>query len=244
VGDGGPIAYGVAVTERTANPQRGAAPKRAGSSIQVDKTKAAKRAAAKAARARAVAAEKRRRVLSITGAAVVVLALIVGITLWVRSGDSSDPGSSTGSTASGAATQDAGAQDSAFPPLPADADPALRTKPAATAGTGTVSKLVVTPLIEGKGAAAQAGQNVTVNYVGVTYADGKEFDASWKRSQPFDFQLGTGSVIKGWDEGLVGVKVGSRVQLDIPASMAYGDNPGGGRPAGALRFVVDLLAVQ
>jgi peptidylprolyl isomerase len=243
VGEGGPIAYGVAVTERTVNPQRGAATKRA-SSIQVDKTKAAKRAAAKAARAKAVAAQKRRRVLSIVGAAVGVLVLIVGVTLWVRSGDSSTPDTSTGSTASGAASQDAAAPDAAFPPLPAGADPALRTKPAATAGTGTVSKLVVTTLVEGKGAAAQAGQNVTVNYVGVTFADGKEFDSSWKRSQPFDFQLGTGSVIKGWDEGLVGVKVGSRVQLDIPASMAYGDNPGNGAPAGTLRFVVDLLSAK
>jgi peptidylprolyl isomerase len=214
--------------------------KRPSPSIQVDKSKAAKRAAAKAAKARAVAAQKRRRVLNIVGAAVGVLALIVGIALYVRSGDddASTPTASTGtSTGTSAAPQDA-----AFPPLPDGADPALRTKPATTAGSGTVSKLVVTTLVEGKGAATQAGQKLVVNYVGVTYADGKEFDSSWKRSQPLDFKVGTGSVIKGWDEGLVGVKVGSRVQLDIPAAMAYGDNPDGGRPAGALRFVVDVLA--
>jgi peptidylprolyl isomerase len=232
------VAYGVAVTDRVANPQRGAASKRPSPSIQVDRSKAAKRAAAKAAKARAIAAQKRRRVLNIVGAVVGVLALIAGITLYVRSGDddASTPAASTG-TSTSAAPQDAG-----FPPLPAGADPALRTKPATTAGSGTVSKLVVTTLVEGKGAATQAGQTISVNYVGVTYADGKEFDSSWKRSQPLDFQVGTGSVIKGWDEGLVGVKVGSRVQLDIPAAMAYGDNPEGGRPAGALRFVVDVLS--
>ncbi|MDG6103728.1 FKBP-type peptidyl-prolyl cis-trans isomerase [Dactylosporangium aurantiacum] len=242
------------MTDRVTNPQPGTGSKRP-STIQVDKSKAAKRAAAKAAKARAVAAEKRRRMLSIVGAAAAVLVLIVGITLWVRSGDSSPrDNTSTGSTTSGAATQGTDAQTApaqgdtappaAFPPVPAGADPALSTKPAAKAGTGTVSKLVVTTLIEGKGAPAQAGQNITVNYVGVTYADGKEFDSSWKRSQPLDFQLGTGMVIKGWDEGLVGVKVGSRVQLDIPASMAYGDNPGNGAPGGTLRFVVDLLAAK
>ncbi|MEV4510922.1 FKBP-type peptidyl-prolyl cis-trans isomerase [Dactylosporangium sp. NPDC049525] len=229
------------MTDRVANPQRGAASKRPSSSIQVDKSKAAKRAAAKAAKARAVAAQKRRRALSIVGAAVVVLALIVGVTLWIRSGDPSTPAASTSSAASDAAS-DAASQNAAFPPLPAGADPALGTKPVTTAGTGTVSKLVVTTLIEGKGAATQKGQNLSVNYVGVTYADGKEFDSSWKSSQPLEFQVGMGSVIPGWDEGLVGVKVGSRVQLDIPAAMAYGDNPDGGRPAGALRFVVDVLA--
>lgn len=230
----------VAVTDRVANPQRGAASKRP-SSIQVDKSKAAKRAAAKAARARAVAAQKRRRVLSIAGAAAAVLVLIVGVTLWARSGDPSSPASTASSSASGAA-QTGATQNAAFPPLPAGADPALGTKPAATAGTGTVSKLVVTTLIEGKGAATQKGQNITVNYVGVTYADGKEFDSSWKRSQPLDFQLGTGGVIQGWDQGLLGVKVGSRVQLDIPASLAYGDSPANGAPAGTLRFIVDVLA--
>ena len=65
---------------------------------------------------------------------------------------------------------------------------------------------------------------------------------SWKRGQTFDTQIGTGQVIPGWDQGLVGVKVGSRVQLDIPADLAYGETPEGGAPAGDLRFVVDILA--
>jgi peptidylprolyl isomerase len=78
----------------------------------------------------------------------------------------------------------------------------------------------------------------------VKYASGEEFDSSWKRSQAFDFQLG-GQVIQGWNQGLVGVKVGSRVQLDIPGSLAYGDkDDGSGSPFGPLRFVVDVLAAK
>jgi len=113
-----------------------------------------------------------------------------------------------------------------------------------TAGTGTVTELQTTTLIQGKGAPVQSGQTVTVNYVGVTYADGKEFDSSWSRSEAFSFPIGAGQVIKGWDEGLIGVKVGSRVQLDIPADMAYGEHPSGGQPPGALRFVVDVLSAS
>jgi peptidylprolyl isomerase len=120
----------------------------------------------------------------------------------------------------------------------------LSKQPAVTGGTGAVTKLKTTTLIPGTGAAVQSGQTIDVNYVGVTYAGGKEFDASWRRSQAFSFQVGAGNVIKGWDQGLIGVKVGSRVQLDIPADLAYGDNPGGGRPGGALRFVVDVLAAS
>jgi peptidylprolyl isomerase len=212
-------------------------------------SKAEKRAAAKVARAKAAAAAQRRRMLSIVGAALAVIVVIGGIVwLQVRSDDSStaSQGASAPATTGEATTAPTAAAPTTpaakFPPVPEGADPALSTKPVAKAGTGTVSKLQVTTLIEGKGAATKAGQNITVNYVGVTYADGKEFDASWNSQQPFSFALGNGQVIKGWDQGLVGVKVGSRVQLDIPASLAYGDSPSGGQPAGALRFVVDVLS--
>ena len=94
------------------------------------------------------------------------------------------------------------------------------------------------------GPGAQSGQTVTVNYVGVKYQSGEEFDASWDRGQPFPVQLGTGSVIEGWDKGLIGAKQGSRLQIDIPSALAYGDNPPEGYPAGPLRFVVDVLSVQ
>jgi peptidylprolyl isomerase len=159
------------------------------------------------------------------------------------SSSSSTPTGACASTeASADASPTAAASSAAFPPVPAGADPALSKKPAVTAGSGAVTKLKTTTLIEGAGAAVQAGQTINVNYVGVTYADGKEFDSSWSRSEPFSFQVGAGNVIKGWDQGLIGVKVGSRVQLDIPADLAYGTKPTGGQPAGTLRFVVDVLS--
>jgi peptidylprolyl isomerase len=109
--------------------------------------------------------------------------------------------------------------------------------------SGTVTTLGVQTLITGTGAAVASGQKVTVNYVGVAFNTGEEFDSSWKAGgAPFPFTLGQGGVIPGWDQGLVGVTVGSRVQLDIPADLAYGETPQAGYPAGALRFVVDVLS--
>ena len=186
--------------------------------------------------------QKRRQALTVGGAAAVVLALVVGLIVWV-SQSSSPPSAATASAAAGPSPS-AAESSAAFPPVPAGADPALSKKPAVTAGTGTVSKLKTTTLIQGTGAAVQSGQTINVNYVGGTYADGKEFDSSWSRSEAFSFQAGVGNVIKGWNQGLVGVKVGSRVRLDIPADLAYGNKPSGGRPAGALRFVVDVLSAS
>ena len=220
------------------------------------KTKAEKRAEAKVAKARARARQKRRQMLTVGGSAAIVLVLLVGLIAWIGHSSPSSPagasaastgpaaGSSPTATSTDTGSSPAGTPSAAFPPVPAGADPALRKKPAVAAGTGTVSKLKVTTLIQGKGAATQAGQTLTVNYVGATYADGKQFDSSWSRSQAFSFPLGAGNVIKGWDQGLLGVKVGSRVQLDIPADLAYGDHPSGGQPAGVLRFVVDVLAAS
>ena len=120
---------------------------------------------------------------------------------------------------------------------------ALKTKPVVTAGEGTLTELTVKTLVEGGGAPVTAGQTLSVNYVGVSYKTGEEFDSSWSRSQPFDVVIGQGQVIEGWDKGLIGVKVGSRVQLDIPAAMAYGDEAStSGAPTGPLRFVVDVIS--
>jgi peptidylprolyl isomerase len=102
---------------------------------------------------------------------------------------------------------------------------------------------VTKEIIKGTGPEAKAGQSVTVNYVGVLYHGGKEFDASWKRSEPFTFALGKGQVIKGWDQGVAGMKVGGRRELIIPSELAYGKNGSPPTiPANApLVFVVDLL---
>jgi peptidylprolyl isomerase len=103
---------------------------------------------------------------------------------------------------------------------------------------------VVKDLVKGTGTAAKTGSTVTVNYVGVLYKGGKEFDSSWKRGQPLaPFQLGQGAVIPGWDQGLVGMKVGGRRELIIPPALAYKSASQPGIPANSpLVFVVDLLA--
>jgi peptidylprolyl isomerase len=122
----------------------------------------------------------------------------------------------------------------------------LSTQPNVTPPTGPApTKLVTKELVAGTGPEAKAGQTVTVNYVGVLYHGGKEFDASWKRKEPFSFELGAGKVIKGWDQGVVGMKVGGRRELIIPAELAYGaqGSPPTIPPNAPLVFVVDLLSV-
>jgi peptidylprolyl isomerase len=119
----------------------------------------------------------------------------------------------------------------------------LATKPVVTVPTGPApTKLETKDLIVGTGPEAKTGQNITVNYVGVLYNGGKEFDSSWKRSEPFQFELGKGAVIKGWDQGIPGMKVGGRRELIIPASLAYKAKGTAGIPPNSpLVFVVDLL---
>jgi peptidylprolyl isomerase len=100
-------------------------------------------------------------------------------------------------------------------------------------------------LQEGSGAEAKAGDTVSVHYVGVSYSTGEEFDASWNRGQPLQFQLGAGQVIAGWDQGVQGMKVGGRRRLTIPPHLAYGERGAGGviAPGETLIFVCDLVAV-
>lgn len=106
--------------------------------------------------------------------------------------------------------------------------------------------LEVTVLQEGEGPQAETGDTVIVDYVGVRSEDGVEFDNSYDRFEPFPVVLGTGSVIQGWDQGLVGVRTGERVQLDIPSDLAYADEPPPGdviRENEALTFVIDVRSV-
>ena len=106
-------------------------------------------------------------------------------------------------------------------------------------------ELGIDDLVTGDGDEATRGSKVTVHYVGVAFRSGKEFDASWNRGQPFQFTLGRGHVIPGWDAGVLGMKVGGRRKLTIPSAMAYGARGAGGviKPHEPLVFVVDLLAV-
>lgn len=122
----------------------------------------------------------------------------------------------------------------------------LSKEPKVTPPSGPApAKLETKELIAGTGAEAKAGDTVTVNYVGVLYKGGKEFNASWETKEPFTFVLGKGQVIKGWDQGIPGMKVGGRRELIIPAALAYGAAGSPPKiPANApLVFVVDLLGV-
>ena len=119
----------------------------------------------------------------------------------------------------------------------------LSTKPEISKASGDPpKKLVVMDVVDGKGRAAKAGDNLVVHYVGVLYKTGKQFDASWDGGRPFPFTLGQGAVIAGWDQGLQGMKVGGRRLLIIPPDLAYGPQGQGSiGPDETLVFVVDLL---
>jgi peptidylprolyl isomerase len=128
----------------------------------------------------------------------------------------------------------------------AEAGGAEKTKPKVTVPKGAPpKKLEVRDIEAGTGAEAKAGDEVTVQYVGVNYKTGKEFDASWDRGEPFIFQLGAGMVIPGWDQGVEGMKVGGRRELIIPPELAYGPQgqPPEIGPNETLIFVIDLLEV-
>jgi peptidylprolyl isomerase len=123
----------------------------------------------------------------------------------------------------------------------------LSKKPAISKPTGTPpAQLQMEDVVTGKGPAAKAGDTVQMQYVGVAWSDGKQFDASWDRGQPFTFQLGSGNVIPGWDRGIVGMRQGGRRLLVIPPGLGYGATGAGGtiKPNETLVFVVDLEKIQ
>ena len=107
------------------------------------------------------------------------------------------------------------------------------------------SELVLEDLAVGEGTEAVAGRDVMVHYVGVAWSNGRQFDASWDRGDTFDFRLGAGQVIQGWDQGLAGMKVGGRRRITIPPDLGYGSRGAGGVIKGGetLVFVVDLVNV-
>ena len=110
-------------------------------------------------------------------------------------------------------------------------------------GESPPPELVIEDLVEGDGPEATPGTNVEVHYVGVAWSTRKQFDASWDRDETFRFGLGAGQVIKGWDEGVAGMKVGGRRRITIPPRLGYGAAGAGGVIKGGetLVFVVDLL---
>jgi peptidylprolyl isomerase len=163
-----------------------------------------------------------------------------GVTLAPSSG--ATQASATAATSTTATTPTTPTATTPKPPSP------LSKKPVVVIPKSAPPKsLVVKDIIKGSGPTASSGSTVTVNYVGELYKNGKEFDSSWKTGQPFQpFKLGQGSVIPGWDKGLVGMKVGGRRELIIPPSLAYGakGSPPTIPPNSTLVFVVDLLGAS
>lgn len=146
------------------------------------------------------------------------------------------------STATEPTTAESPARSAESPP-----SMAAQSKPKVEVPKGAPPKqLVVKDLDPGSGDEAKAGDEVTVQYVGVNYESGKQFDASWDRGEPFTFTLGAGEVIQGWDQGVEGMKVGGRRELIIPPSLGYGaaGAPPTIPPNETLVFVIDLLEVN
>ena len=144
-------------------------------------------------------------------------------------GGSSDSSSESSATTAGAAAED------------------TSKKPVVSVPKGAPPKqLESKELVPGDGAEAKSGDEVSVQYVGVNYKNGEEFDSSWSRNEPFTFTLGAGEVIPGWDQGVEGMKVGGRRELIIPPELAYGEAgaPPAIAPNETLVFVIDLLAVN
>jgi peptidylprolyl isomerase len=155
-------------------------------------------------------------------------------------GDDSDDSGGGGTTTAAKTSEE---------PSPSAQREALKdtsVKPVIPKPSGTPPReLVKEDIVKGKGPPAKPGDTLTVQYVGVSFSTGDEFDASWDRGQPFPLQLGAGQVIKGWDRGLVGMRKGGRRMLTIPPELAYGREgyPPAIAPNETLVFVVDAVDV-
>lgn len=169
------------------------------------------------------------------------LLLIIGACLALLvAGCGGDDDSTTDSSTNPASTEEAAA-----PPETESTEE--KTKPKVTVPNGAPPKqLVVKDIEEGTGAVAKGGDVVNVNYVGVNYKTGKQFDSSWDRGEPIAFPLGENVVIPGWEKGLEGMKVGGRRELIIPPDLGYGaaGSPPTIPPNETLVFVLDLESVE
>ncbi len=191
------------------------------------------------------AAADKRRTQAIAGGltgAFVVLALAI-VYFVVRAGNDDEQPSATNIAATATATSasavaPAPPAESAAPPASnASLPPELAKEPDVQPGTGgPLTKLVITELVKGTGPVVKSGQTVTFNYKLIPYKGGEVIDSSWSRGEPFTSPIGAGQLIQGWDQGIPGQRVGSRIQLDVPAALAYKDQD--------LRFVIDILSAR
>jgi peptidylprolyl isomerase len=204
--------------------------------------------------AQATAAKRARRRgtgIRIAVAAVVVVLVLFGVTQLM--GD--DGGDSTETSGDDATSETTGADETTTPETttPEYTNPGLAEEvlareppvPQAPPADTAADALEATTLIEGEGEGAQAGDTLTVHYAGVL-SDGTQFDASWTQGQPFPVTLGQGAVIPGWDEGLIGARIGERRHLLIGSDNAYGPEgrPPTIPPAAPLAFDVDIVDIQ
>jgi FKBP-type peptidyl-prolyl cis-trans isomerase len=146
--------------------------------------------------------------------------------------------------ACGGGDDDKGSSSSGLPAITKGAK--FGEKPTVAKGEGTPSnELKISTPVEGNGATVKKGDVITANYLGQIYKSASVFDNSYDRKTPIKTQIGTGSVIKGWDQALVGKKVGSRVEMVIPPSLGYGSQAVSAIPANStLVFVVDIVGTK
>jgi peptidylprolyl isomerase len=167
--------------------------------------------------------------------------LILLLPLAACGGDDDDSGEPAANTTSATTSEE---------PSPSAQREALEdttVKPVIPKPTGSPPRrLEKEDIVKGKGAPAKTGDTVIVQYVGVSFSTGDEFDASWDRGQPFPVQLGSGSVIQGWEKGLIGIRKGGRRMLTIPPELGYGREgyPPAIAPNETLVFVIDAVDVQ
>ena len=170
-------------------------------------------------------------------AARIIVAALLSAALFASCGGDSSPETAEAEQAAPAevAESDSGAADAGV-----DTSDSL-DKPEAPLPDGDVTELGIEDLIIGEGDPAEPGDNVVVHYVGVLATDGTEFDASYNRGQPFEFNLGQGRVIPGWDQGVAGMAPGGRRVLTIPSDLVYGPGGSGSIPGDADLVFVELV---
>ncbi|MGN6587459.1 MAG: FKBP-type peptidyl-prolyl cis-trans isomerase [Solirubrobacterales bacterium] len=179
---------------------------------------------------------------------LIILACLALFAVGCGSNSSSTASSGASSTTAKTGEETAAAEESVSPAATkqAEAEAKKKKKPKVVPPKGPKPKnLVVKDLEVGTGPEAKTGDKLTVQYVGVGYESGTQFDSSWDRHEPFTFTLGEGKLIKGWEKGLEGMKVGGRRELITPPDYAYGSAGSGNiAPNATLVFVIDLLKVK